>query len=88
MCHSSRCELLLQLTYLVLLRNIALIFICEHKPINVGIIGGGDSSDRGLFGELLVMQPDEQGEHYNITSFVYNIESFTIARCMWIGTIY
>ena len=70
-----------------------LSFICEHKPTNLGvcylyIIGGGDSSDHGLFGELHLTQPDEQGEHNNSTSCVHNIESFTITRCMWIGTIY
>ena len=43
-------------------------------------IGGVDSSDHGLFGELLLTQSDEQGEHNNITFCVYNIESFTITR--------
>ena len=36
-------------------------------------IGGGNSSYHGLFGELLRTQPDEQGEHNNITSCVYNL---------------
>ena len=42
-------------------------------------IGGGDSSDHGLFGELLLAQSDEQGEYNNITS-VYIILSHSLSH--------
>ena len=72
----------------VLLRNIALLFICEHNQLMFFCwclvfihIGGGI---HGLFGELLLTQSDEQGEHNNITTCVYNIESFECGLAQFI----